>query len=211
LDELGDLDPGIQVKLLRVIETRSFHPVGDTAARQFHGKLIAATHRDLGARMRAGAFREDLYYRLCSDQIVTPSLADQIADSPQVLPDLVLYMARKVAGDEGESLACDVVAWINANLGRAYSWPGNYRELEQCVKNVLIRRDYRPAGAAKPEPLEDLTDGIRSGRFSVEELVSRYVTLVYRSTGSYEETARRLGIDRRTVRAKVDRDLLARL
>jgi transcriptional regulator with PAS, ATPase and Fis domain len=211
LDELGDLDPGIQVKLLRVIETRSFHPVGDTASRQFRGKLIAATHRDLGARIRGGHFREDLYYRLCSDQIITPSLADQIADSPQVLPDLILYMSRRVAGAEGASLARDVVAWINANLGRAYSWPGNYRELEQCVKNVLIRRDYRPAGVAKPEPLEDVTDGIRSGRFTAEELLSRYVTLVYRSTGSYEETARRLNIDRRTAKAKLDRALLARL
>ncbi len=75
LDELGDLDPGIQVKLLRVIETRTFHPVGDTAGRQFRGKLITATNRDLAAAMRQGRFREDLYYRLCSDQVATPSLA----------------------------------------------------------------------------------------------------------------------------------------
>ena len=69
LDELGDMDPAIQVKLLRVIETRTFHPVGDTAARQFRGKLIAATNRDLAQAMRKGQFREDLYYRLCSDQV----------------------------------------------------------------------------------------------------------------------------------------------
>src|SRR5260370_39965130 len=66
LDELGDLDPAIQVKLLRVIETRTFHPVGETAGKRFRGKLITATNRDLGAAMRAGHFREDLYYRLCS-------------------------------------------------------------------------------------------------------------------------------------------------
>ena len=60
LDELGDMDPGIQVKLLRVIETRTFHPVGDTAGRQFLGKLIAATNRDLAQAMRKGQFRQDL-------------------------------------------------------------------------------------------------------------------------------------------------------
>src|SRR5262249_17284413 len=76
LDELGDLDPTIQVKLLRVIETRTFHPVGETASRQFQGKLIAATNRALAADIGNGRFREDLYYRLCSDQITTPSLAD---------------------------------------------------------------------------------------------------------------------------------------
>src|SRR6185369_7664900 len=85
LDELGDLDPSIQVKLLRVIETRTFHPVGDTAGRRFHGKLITATNRDLSAAMQQGHFREDLYYRLCSDQVATPSLAEQLADSPAVL------------------------------------------------------------------------------------------------------------------------------
>src|SRR5260370_42335966 len=93
LGELGDLDPTIQVKLLRVIETRTFYPVGGTASRQFQGKLIAATNRDLAADIRDGRFREDLYYRLCSDQIATPSLAEQIADSPHVLPEIILYMA----------------------------------------------------------------------------------------------------------------------
>ena len=76
------------MKLLRVIETRRFSAVGDTALREFHGKLIAATNRDLPAEIRAGQFREDLYYRLCADLIQTPSLAEQIRDSPQVLREL---------------------------------------------------------------------------------------------------------------------------
>src|ERR1039457_5531758 len=91
LDELGDLDPAIQVKLLRVIETRIFFPVGDTAGKQFRGKLITATNHDLTAAMRQGRFCEDLYYRLCSDQIHTPSLAEQLADSPGVIRELVFY------------------------------------------------------------------------------------------------------------------------
>jgi transcriptional regulator with PAS, ATPase and Fis domain len=211
LDELGDLDPAIQVKLLRVIETRTFHPVGDTAARKFHGKLITATNRDLSAAMRAGRFREDLYYRLCSDQVTTPSLAEQLADSPGVLRELVFYMSGRVAGPEAEDLAREVMQWIDRNLGAGYEWPGNYRELEQCVKNVLIRRNYRPARAAAEDPVEAFADEARAGRLTADELLAKYVTIVYSRTGSYEETARRLGLDRRTVKAKVDMKLLGRL
>ena len=164
LDELGDLDPAIQVKLLRVIETRTFHPVGETAGRQFRGKLIAATNRDLAAGIREGRFREDLYYRLCSDQIATPSLAEQLADSPQVLRELIVYMTRRVAGAEAETLAGEVADWIEQNLGADYPWPGNYRELEQCVKNVLIRRDYRPSGSGPADPVEQIAQDFRAGR-----------------------------------------------
>jgi transcriptional regulator with AAA-type ATPase domain len=210
LDELGDLDPAIQVKLLRVIETRTFHPVGDTAPRQFAGKLIAATNRNLEIDMREGRFREDLYYRLCSDQIVTPSLADQLADSPHVLGELVAYMSRRIAGEEGQVLAGEVMRWIEESLPANYPWPGNYRELEQCVKNVLIRRNYRPSrmGAS---PIDAFTADVRDGRLTADELLTRYVTIVYSRTRSYEETARRLELDRRTVKAKVDPELLARL
>lgn len=211
LDELGDLDPAIQVKLLRVIETRTFHPVGDTAARQFRGKLITATNRHLETLMAEGRFREDLYYRLCSDQVETPSLAQQLTDSPGVLRDLVVYMSRRIAGPEAAELAGEVLDWIEGHLGSEYSWPGNYRELEQCVKNVLIRRNYRPSSRALRDPIEEFAEGARAGRFSADELLRRYVTIVYSRLRSYEETARRLGLDRRTVKAKVDPAMLEKL
>jgi transcriptional regulator with PAS, ATPase and Fis domain len=211
IDELGDLDPAIQVKLLRVIETRTFHPVGDTATLQFRGKLITATNRDLTAAMRKSQFREDLYYRLCSDQVSTPALAEQLADSPGTLRELVFYMARRVAGQESGELGREVLAWIEGNLGKDYAWPGNYRELEQCVKNVLIRKNYRPSRTESEDPVEELAQDMRAGRLPAETLLSRYVTLVYSRLGSYEETARQLGMDRRTVKAKVDAKLLARL
>jgi transcriptional regulator with AAA-type ATPase domain len=214
LDELGDMNLEIQVKLLRVIETRTFHPVGDTASREFRGKLIASTNRDLAAMTAKSEFREDLYYRLCSDQITTPSLAEQIADSPQVLEELILYMTRRVAGDAAETLARSVIEWVQRNLGTGYAWPGNYRELDQCVKNILIRHDYKPLRAPPAEALNQAAQAaadFTAGRLTAEELLSRYCTLVYRQTGSYEETARRVGLDRRTVKSKVDRELLARL
>lgn len=204
LDELGDLDPAIQVKLLRVIETRRFNPVGDTASLRFQGKLIAATNRDLAADIHNRRFREDLYYRLCSDQISTPSLAQQLADSPQVLRESIAYMARKIAGAEGDELAAEAMSWVEQNLGPDYSWPGNYRELEQCVRNVLIRRDYRPSQQDPGDPADELTHELRAGRLTADQLLRRYCTLVYRQTGSYEETARRLELDRRTVKAKIE-------
>jgi transcriptional regulator with AAA-type ATPase domain len=211
LDELGDLDPEIQVKLLRVIETRTFHGVGETTTRRFRGKLIAATNRNLADDMRAGRFREDLYYRLCSDLVVTPPLADQVAGSPAVLRELVFYMAQRVAGPEGDAFAPEVLEWIDQNLGPTYAWPGNYRELEQCVKNLLIRRNYRPARSPSGDPLEEFASAARAGSLTAAELLSRYVTFAFHRTGSYEETARQLALDRRTVKAKVDRELLARL
>jgi DNA-binding NtrC family response regulator len=210
LDEIGDLDPAIQVKLLRVIETRSFHPVGDTAQRQFHGKLIAATNRNLEDGIRSGSFREDLYYRLCSDQIATPSLAEQLASSPQVLRELVVYMARRVAGEEAEGLIPEITSWIEQNL-KDYSWPGNYRELEQCVRNMLVRRNYRASHRVPRNALDECVEAFCSGTLTGDELLSRYCTILYAKTGSYEEAARRLAMDRRTVKSKVDRDLLGRL
>jgi transcriptional regulator with AAA-type ATPase domain len=203
LDELGDLDPAIQVKLLRVIETRRFNPVGDTAALRFQGKLIAATNRDLAADIQARRFREDLYYRLCSDQIATPSLAQQIADSPSVLNESIAYMARKIAGAESDELAAESMKWVEQNLGADYSWPGNYRELEQCVRNVVIRRNYRPAQVEAGDGADSLACEFRAGRFTADDLLRRYCTYIYQQTGSYEETARRLQLDRRTVKAKI--------
>jgi transcriptional regulator with AAA-type ATPase domain len=212
LDELGEMDLAIQVKLLRVIETRRFSAVGDTAVRDFQGKLIAATNRDLPSEIRAGRLREDLYYRLCADLIQTPSLADQIRDSPQVLRELVLYMTQRTVGDEAERCLPEVEEWIGKQLPGDYAWPGNYRELEQCVRNVIIRRSYRPLAQAanhNEDNEDDFFTRFRAGQLSVDELLARYAARVYQLTGSYEEAARRMGVDRRTVKAKVERYLEA--
>lgn len=199
-------------QLLRFIETRSFQALGESSARarRFQGKLIAATNRNLGLAIRKGRFREDLYYRLCSDQIVTPSLRQQIDESPGVLRDLILFMCRRVAGDEAEALANEVQQWIEKNLDPEYPWPGNYRELEQCVRNILVRKEYRQAATAV-QNADGILSGALAGKLTLSELLSRYCTLVYAQTRSYEETARRLGIDRRTVKARVNEKLLAGL
>jgi len=204
LDELGEMELAIQVKLLRVMETRRFSAVGDTSTREFHGKLIAATNRDLPSEIRAGRFREDLYYRLCADLIQTPSLAEQIADSPSVLREVLHYMTVRTVGDEAERCLPEIEAWILAHLPAGYRWPGNYRELEQCVRNVIIRRSYRPLETASASSEDELVRRFREGEFTADALLARYAAQVYRLTGSYEEAARRMGLDRRTVKAKIE-------
>jgi DNA-binding NtrC family response regulator len=211
LDEIGDLDAAIQVKLLRVLQTRTFQPLGDTAERSFQGKLIAATNRDLSLAMQEGRFRQDFYYRLCSDMVTTPSLQEQLQESPGGLRELLIFIARRVVGDEAETLASEVESWILEHLGAEYPWPGNIRELEQCLRNVLVRKEYRPSPRNTPSPRDEFVSAFEAGSLTAEELLQRYCTTVYAQTGSYEETARRLQLDRRTVKKNVDEQTLAHL
>jgi transcriptional regulator with AAA-type ATPase domain len=201
LDELGEMEMPIQVKLLRVLETREYAAVGDTVSRRFEGKLLAATNRDLATEIAAGRFREDLYYRLCADLIHTPSLAEQIDDAPDSFPELLLYMTRRTVGEEAEQAYEAVLNWTAKHLPDGYRWPGNYRELEQCVRNVLIRQTYRPLSLANTD---DFHDRYQRGELTADEVLNHYARLVYRHSGSYVETARRLGLDRRTVKARVE-------
>ncbi|MEO8129759.1 MAG: sigma 54-interacting transcriptional regulator [Bryobacteraceae bacterium] len=207
LDELGEMDLSIQVKILRVMETRKFSTVGDTATREFRGKLIAATNRELSLEIHAGRFREDLYYRLCADQIRTPSLREQISEAPGVLREILLHMVRRAVGDEAEQALPEVERWIAANLPSNYPWPGNYREVEQCVRNILIHGWYQPMEAARQTAEDAFYTRFRCGEWSADEVLEKYAAQVYQQAGSYEEAARRLGLDRRTVRAKVQKYL----
>src|SRR5690606_30646670 len=119
---------------MRVLQGRTFQRLGDTKTRRFSGKVIAATNRDLAGEMREGRFRPDFYYRLCSDIITTPPLAEQLRETPQDRRALVLFIAYRLVGAEAEELTDQVERWIDAHLPD-YTWPGNFRELEQCVRN----------------------------------------------------------------------------
>lgn len=200
LDEVGELPHEVQVKLLRALHARSFNRLGESAPRSFLGKLVAATHRDLVHEVRAGRFRADLYYRLSADQIRTPSLQERLASDPDELGNLVQLISRRVAGDDSSAQVADeTLAFVRERLGPGYAWPGNVRELEQCVRSVLVRGRYEPA----------LPDPARSGTFdqelvasgwSLAELEQHYARVMVEHTGSYSEAARRLGVDRRTVK-----------
>jgi transcriptional regulator with AAA-type ATPase domain len=205
LDEIGEVEAGIQVKLLRVLQTRTFQPLGGTETRRFEGKIIAATNRDLPAEIRAGRFREDFYYRLCSDQIATPTLRSQLDDRPEDLATMVEHIAgRTLAADEVAAFTRQAVDWIGGHLGADYAWPGNFRELEQCVRNLILRGAYRPAAPARGAGEEDLPTALAEGRLTAEEVLRRYTRSVFARTGTIKETARLLDVDRRTVRARLE-------
>jgi hypothetical protein len=204
LDEIGELGTELQVKFLRVLQTREFQRIGETKPRMFLGKLVAATHRDLDQGLQAGWFREDLYYRLCADRIQTPTLRERIEGEPRELLLMVSVLSERIAGTEhGPMLAKEVLDWVNTELGLGYAWPGNVRELEQCVRNVLVRKRYRPARRAPSASALD--QSLLESQLGAEALLDRYVALVYGETQSYVETGRRLGLDRRTVKDRCDR------
>lgn len=206
LDEIGEVSGAMQVKLLRVLQSREFFRVGESEPRQFTGKVVTATNRDLVAETRTGAFREDLYYRLCADTIVTPSLREQLDDAPEDLENLICFISHRVAGDEAESVASDVVAWVGAHCGQDYAWNGNIRELEQCVRNIMVHGAFQPAPApqAASSAADVLIQQINTRSLTAEELLQRYCDLVYSHTGSYEQTARLLKLDRRTVKSRIE-------
>ncbi len=224
LDELGELDEAIQVKLLRVLQERCFVRVGETTdrPREFHGKIIDATNRDLAATMRAGRFREDFYHRLCDDHIVTPSLAEQLAERPQDLAQMVRFLVSRILGErtmcarEADALTGEAVEWIEGNL-EDYPWPGNVRELSRCVRNVMIRGSYRPPtsprdGAGGLGPIEEFLHNVRNVELTDERLRGRYYALAYSRSGeNWTEAARRLGVNWRTVRNQHDPAFLEEL
>ncbi len=205
LDEVGDVLPEVQVKLLRVLQDRTFQRVGDNRARRFEGKVIAATNRDLAADMAGGRFRPDLYYRLSGDLVRTPSLREQISGNEAELRRILAIVTRRVVGNDtttADALLDETLDCINTWIGPDYPWPGNFRELEQCVRNVLVRKRYDPPERVANDA-SDLPAAVAAGTLSADELLTRYVAHVHSRLGTYEAAARRLGIDRRTVKARV--------
>jgi transcriptional regulator with AAA-type ATPase domain len=204
LDEIGDVDPLVQVKLLRVLQERTFQRIGESQTRVFSGKIIAATNRNLAREMAEGTFREDFYYRLCSDLVATPSLREQLADSPEELGHVVLFAARRIVGEEEASaFAGQAEGWIRKNLGSQYAWPGNFRELEQCLRNLTIRGVYRPPQVEVATMEGSFVPRLLAGEMTAAELMEAYCSRLYAECGNYGEVARRLAVDRRTVRKYV--------
>lgn len=204
LDEIGDVDAGIQVKLLRVLQSREFQPLGSTETRRFEGKIVAATNRTLPDEIRAGRFREDFYYRLCSDQLATPSLREQLDASPEDLETLLRHIAgRMLDSEEVNRFTREAAGWIRRVLGEDYPWPGNFRELEQCARSLVLRGEYRPAALKRQASDDDWNALLDPGSLTAEDVMQRYVRHVHQQSGTVEEAARRLDLDRRTVLARL--------
>src|SRR5438445_10788342 len=133
LDEIGDIPPENQVRLLRVIQEREFTPLGDTTPRRVDVRIIAATNIDLKEAVKHGTFREDLYYRLSVVPIELPPLRDRRED---VLP-LAQHFIRKYNEENGRKVSEQIAPEVLALL-EVYSWPGNVRELENAIERAVV-------------------------------------------------------------------------
>jgi len=130
LDEIGEMSPAMQVKLLRVLQERKVRPVGATEEMQVDTRVIAATNRDLGNMVKDGSFREDLYYRISVIPIELPPLRERAED----ISDLATHFASKFCTQTGRSLSISDAAM---RLLEKYSWPGNVRELEHTIERAV--------------------------------------------------------------------------
>jgi sigma-54 specific flagellar transcriptional regulator A len=159
LDEIGDMSMPMQVKILRVLQERTFERVGSNKTLQANVRIVAATHRDLEAAIREGRFREDLYYRLNVFPIEMPPLRERREDVPVLITDLITRMEKEKRGSMRLTPAAVAVLC-------QHSWPGNVRELANLVERLAILFPYgvvdaadlpekfRPRGAIEPLPEE---------------------------------------------------------
>lgn len=153
LDEIGDTTPEFQARLLRLLETGDYTPLGSDATRTIAARVITATRRNLEEAVAEGRFREDLYYRLRVAEIELPPLRDRTGD----IPELAEHLIRKAAARAGRA-APRLLPETLARLG-AHRWPGNVRELENCLTRAVA---LLPGTVLRPDDLR-LGEGTRSG------------------------------------------------
>jgi two-component system response regulator HupR/HoxA len=213
LDEIGDTSPSFQVKLLRVLQEGEIRPLGTNNRKQVDVRVIAATNKDLEAEVRAGRFREDLFYRLSTFRINIPPLSERMEDIPLLAKSLLdismQELGKKVSGFTDETLACM----------QDYHWPGNVRELQNEIKRMLVMcgGDYLGAELLSPQvlraaPKEDeveldwLTAMDGSLKQRMDSLEARIVKeSMIRNRWNKSKAAKELGLSRVGLRNKLER------
>ena len=202
LDEIGEITPQLQVKLLRVLETGSFRRVGGTADIRVDVRVIAATNRALEVMMKDGGFREDLYYRLNVFSVQIPPLRERREDIPLLVEHFIRNSS--VAPKRNVRVSTDAMEVLHR-----YQWPGNVRELENVIERALILCD---AGVIQPEHLPlgvRLEPSFRAteddgGLVTLEEVERRYVLrVVAECKGHRQKAAAILGISERNLYRKL--------
>jgi len=204
LDEVGEMSPALQVKLLRALQEREVVPVGATEPVSIDVRVIAATNRDLEQEMRRGAFRSDLYYRLNVISLHVPALRDR-GDDILLLADYFLETSRV----DGEP--CRLTDEARAVL-QAYDWPGNVRELENALERAavlsgdgVIDVGELPSRIVEP-PKEPLVSERQPANPTLEVIERAYVLWVLQSEGGNKARAAEvLGIDPSTLYRKLNR------
>jgi two-component system response regulator HydG len=201
LDEIGDVSPGMQVKLLRVLQEREIRRVGENKSRPVNVRVMAATNRELAADIAVGRFRKDLYYRLNVVQLHMPALRDRRED--------LLPLARVLLADAAERLNRPVTGMSPraADQLLRYDWPGNVRELENAIEravalgcNNLIELDDLPEEVRQAIPIPSISGPVRE----LEEIEKDYIVAVLDlNGGNRTRTARQLGIGSATLSRKL--------
>src|SRR5208283_2436625 len=193
LDEIGELPPPMQAKLLRVLQEREFERVGGTRPLKFEARVIAATNRNLEEAIQSGHFRQDLYYRLNVVSTVVPPLRDR----PDDIPLLAMYFAAKYAEKCKRSLKG--ISSEARSLLMHYSWPGNVGELENAIGHAIV------LGLDDEIVVEDLPEALLETRSAqrdsvkyqdrLNQLKKQMIVDALRQTkGSYTEAAKLLGL-----------------
>ncbi|ACL64078.1 two component, sigma54 specific, transcriptional regulator, Fis family [Anaeromyxobacter dehalogenans 2CP-1] len=220
LDEIGEMSPAVQVKLLRFLQDGVLERVGGNEPVRVDVRVVAATNKDLAAEVKAGRFREDLFYRLDVVRVRLPPLRERRED----VPLLAMAFLRRMAERNGKPLA-GFTSGAMAALER-YAWPGNVRELQHAIERavVLTRADVvevgdlpeaiRAAGPAVPEPAGAAGAPVLTVPLGtpMEEIERRVIRETLRHTqGDKNLAAQLLGIAARTIYRKLDRDEEGRL
>jgi NtrC-family two-component system response regulator AlgB len=188
LDEVGEIPLGVQVKLLRFLQSKEFERVGETATRRVDVRVLAATNRDLEASVARGAFREDLFYRLNAVRLKIPPLRERVED----IPLLVQHFLRKFGS------ASDVVAEALQAL-QGYVWKGNVRELENVIERAVILARGGPIELQHlPEEFQSTGEPAKH-LLSLEQMEQQHIIRVLRLARDLDEAAHILGIDPATL------------
>ena len=196
LDEIGEISPALQAKLLRFLQEKRFERVGETRTRTADVRVVAATNRDLDADVKAGRFREDLLYRLNVMEIVVPPLRERTEDILPLARAFVEFFARQPARPPPD------LSPATEKLLLAYPWPGNVRELRNAIERALI---LTRGQVLEPESLPERIAASASdspvlgGTFTLEEIEREHALRVMAQTPTMEEGARILGIDASTL------------
>ncbi|EKD36312.1 MAG: hypothetical protein ACD_75C01557G0002 [uncultured bacterium] len=205
LDEIGDVAIPVQIKLLQVLQERIFTPVGSHKRERFQGRVIAATNKDVGRLRDLGTFRNDFYYRLCSDIIEVPPLRRRLAEDPREIDEILGFIVGRILGQPSAEIVRRVGEVLKSCQPKNYTWPGNVRELEQCVRRILLKNSYewhRPESA--DTAASRIARATENGSMTAQEMLSDYCRILYDRLGTYEAVARTTQLDRRTVKKYIE-------
>ena len=194
LDEIGELAPALQVKLLRVLQEREFERLGGSRPISVDIRVIAATNKDLAAAVKARNFREDLYYRLNVVSVVLPSLRERREDIPVLAEYFVAKFATKCKV-KAKKISPEAMSGL-----MNYNWPGNVRELENAIERALVlgvSDSIRPEDLPDSVAEKDRAPGVHEAKYhlAVTQLKKHLIlTALEEAKGSYTEAARILGV-----------------